>query len=250
LRDVFFLATFRCPAGYNMMLDRRLPEYLERAGSESIWRIYSWEPDAISIGKNQIAGNVLHLDRLDRKGLEVIRRPTGGRAIYHKNDICISSAGFSNSEREAFISAKTIYLEIVEVLKMFFENINIKTVLAKGARLPHEFRGGAGKLPCFLTATPYELTASGKKIAGVALFIGKDRYLMQSSVRIGKYDAEDFRYFKGLSGSGGLLENVTSVEEETKCRPGPEKYADALRKALADYMDGDVITIDAEDILG
>jgi lipoate-protein ligase A len=232
-----------------MEIDRRLLDGLETARRDLFWRIYTWSPPAVSIGKNQAVDHVLDLDRLANDGIEFVRRPTGGRAIYHKNDICISSAG-ALSENSMVTTAREIYLEISKILRLFFKNLGVETMLTRGPRLAPAHRSGIGKLPCFLIATPYELMAAGKKIAGIALFVGKDRYLAQSSLRVGGYGADDFRYFKGLKGSQAALQNVTSVEEETGRRLSCGDYERALRKALSKNESLNVISIGEEEIEG
>ncbi len=243
------MATFERDARTNMEVDRRLLDCLEPAKRDLFWRIYSWNPHAVSIGKNQAVNHVLDLDRLANDGIEFVRRPTGGRAIYHKNDICISSAGVLN-ENSMVTTAREIYLEISQILRLFFKNLGVETMLTKGPRLAPAHRSGIGKLPCFLTATPYELMASGKKIAGIALFVGKDRYLAQSSLRVGVSEAGDFGYFKGLIGSRAALQNVTSVAEETGRCPSPGECTRALRKALSISESFNVISIEEEEIKG
>jgi lipoate-protein ligase A len=244
-----FLATFERDARTNMEIDKRLLDCLELGRRDLFWRIYSWNPPALSIGKNQTVEHVLDLDHMAKDSIEFVKRPTGGRAIYHKNDICISSAG-GLSENSMVTTAREIYLEISRILQLFLKNLGVETMLTKGPRLARTHRSGIGKLPCFLTATPYELMASGKKIAGIALFVGKDRYLAQSSLRVRGYEADDFRYFRGLKSSQAALRNVTSVEEETGCRLSNVECERALRKALSEYESLNVLSIEEEEIEG
>jgi len=215
-----------------MSLDRRMLEGVGRAGRECIWRIYSWDPPAISIGKNQDPDNVLDIAYLSEIGVPAVKRPTGGRAIYHKNDICISTAALL-AGKHGGTAAKDIYLHFADVLVEFFGNLKTKVVLARGERLPGEHRSGIGKLPCFLSATPYELIASGKKIAGIALYVGKDRYLVQSSLRVGSYGRGDFGFFRGIKGTDAVFSNVTSLEEESGRSFSEEELRLSLIKALA-----------------
>lgn len=248
-KKCLFLATFERDAGTNMRLDERLLNGLRSRERELFWRIYSWSPPAVSLGKNQAVESVLDLDRMRDDGIEYVRRPTGGRAIYHKNDICISSAALLR-ENSTVSTAREIYLEISGVLRSFFSDLGVETMLTRGPRLAPEHRSGIGKLPCFLSATPYELMAAGRKIAGIALYVGKDRFLAQSSLRIGRYKAGDFSYFRGLKGSQAALRNVTSVEEETGRRPSNANLERIFRKTLSEYEFINVLSIGEEEIEG
>lgn len=227
-----------------MEFDRRMLERLGQAESDCFWRMYSWDPPAVSIGKNQDSDSILDVAFLTKAGIPTVKRPTGGRAIYHKKDICISAAALLDGKRSSGIAAKDIYLHFADVLIAFFENLNTRAELARGPRLAGEHRSGFGKLPCFLSATPYELIASGKKIAGIALYVGKDRYLVQSSLRVGAYDSGDFAFFRGLRDPERMFPNVTSLEEETGRGFSEEELSQSLVKALAEVDGRFVLNVD------
>jgi len=217
-----------------MDFDKAMLNRLGQNGIDQLWRIYSWSPAALSIGNNQKIDDVLKTEWLTKTGFEIVKRPTGGRAIYHKNDICISSAGFVPESTKISLPAKLIYNSFSEVLQLFFENLNIKTVLARGPRLNHLHRSGIGKLPCFLSATPHELLSeSHKKLAGIALFVGKARYLVQASITVEPMLPEDFQFFRGIVDSQAALENVTSIVDESGRPYSQEEIRLALLKALA-----------------
>ena len=69
---------------FNMACDNALFSVLSRRSAEvtAILRLYSWKIPAITIGYNQDVSKALDLTRVE-DGLPVIRRITGGRAIYH-----------------------------------------------------------------------------------------------------------------------------------------------------------------------
>jgi lipoate-protein ligase A len=243
-KSCYFLSTFRRSSGFNMDFDRRMLEKLGRAESDCFWRIYSWDPPAVSIGKNQNAENILDVVFLIKAGIPAVKRPTGGRAIYHKKDICISAAGMLDGNKRSGTAAKDIYLHFADVLISFFDNLKTRAILARGPRLAGVHRSGVGKLPCFLSATPYELMASGKKIAGIALYVGKDRFLVQSSIRVGAYELGDFALFRGLGETENMFANVTSLEEESGRSFSEEEMRKSLIKALAEVDGLFVVNLD------
>src|SRR5205814_871858 len=73
----------------NMAVDEAL---MERARSTGEWllRVYSWARPTISLGRNQTARDRYNLARIRSEGLDVVRRPTGGRAILHAREITYS----------------------------------------------------------------------------------------------------------------------------------------------------------------
>ncbi len=230
-----------------MDLDRHILQSLDADRRNRVWRIYSWDPPAVSLGKNQKIDQVLDQKSLQKAGVTVVKRPTGGRAIYHKNDICISCAAMLEKRGSSGAAAKEIYLSVAEVLRKFFDNLKTNTVLARGPRLDSMHRSGIGKLPCFLSATPYELLASGKKIAGIALYLGKDRFLVQSSIRIKAYNIDDFRFFTGLHAAPGMLTNITSIEEESGRLVEEREMEQSLIKTLSEVNDCVVNIVDVSE---
>jgi lipoate-protein ligase A len=231
-----------------MEFDRRMMGKVDSDGREQFFRIYTWDPPAVSLGKNQEPDRVLDTEYLSKAGVTVVKRPTGGRAIYHKNDVCISSAGSLHDAAAGGVTAGEIYDNFADTLKLFFENLNTETILARGPRLQAGHRSGIGKLPCFLSATPYELLASGRKIAGIALYVGRDRFLVQSSVRISAYLPDDFHFFRGLNNDGSALAYITSLEEQTGLSFSEDELRNALLKALESGGRYCVINIDEGEI--
>src|SRR4051812_18539212 len=73
----------------NMALDEALMDRA-RESREWVMRVYSWSTPTISLGRNQTAHGRYDLDRIAQLGFDVVRRPTGGRAILHHREITYS----------------------------------------------------------------------------------------------------------------------------------------------------------------
>ena len=67
----------------NMALDAELAAQVAERKSPSIVRIYSWPCPSLSLGRHQKADSLLDSERCRRDGIEIVRRPTGGKAILH-----------------------------------------------------------------------------------------------------------------------------------------------------------------------
>ena len=77
----------------NMERDRALWQKFEADPSGGIrLRIYGWTPPALSLGFHQAEATVYH-DELARRGFDLVRRPTGGAAVLHVDEItyCVSA---------------------------------------------------------------------------------------------------------------------------------------------------------------
>jgi len=84
------LIPYRLDAGKNQMhLDRCLLSHLSKNSEPAgFLRFYSWQPSALSLGLNQAKiPNHWH-ELIKTNGLDLVRRPTGGRAVLHQGDLC------------------------------------------------------------------------------------------------------------------------------------------------------------------
>ena len=73
----------------NMARDHALMERAVLAGEWTL-RVYAWRTPTISLGRNQTARGRYDLERIHARGIAVVRRPTGGRAILHDREITYS----------------------------------------------------------------------------------------------------------------------------------------------------------------
>ena len=67
----------------NMALDEAIMETVRAGTSLPTIRFYGWDPSAVSIGYFQGILNEVNLDATEAAGVDVIRRQTGGGAVYH-----------------------------------------------------------------------------------------------------------------------------------------------------------------------
>lgn len=80
----FRMIPFRYFDAYlNMALDEAIMEAVRNGESLPTIRFYGWAPSAVSIGVFQGIRNEVNLDVTRQAGVDVIRRQTGGGAVYH-----------------------------------------------------------------------------------------------------------------------------------------------------------------------
>lgn len=87
--DWQFLSTGYAPGNENMAFDVALAETLLAGTSVNTLRLYGWAPPAISLGWNQ-SDEALDRMRARASGVDIVRRPTGGRAILHSDELTYS----------------------------------------------------------------------------------------------------------------------------------------------------------------
>jgi lipoate---protein ligase len=158
-----------------MQIDRwLLQEYLAHRQPPTL-RFYQWSPVAISLGYHQRRYPAAW-QSLSYQGepIDLVRRPTGGRAVLHQGELTYSivTAGISGSKLIA-------YQQLCEFLIRGWQSLGVElTYGAKGK----EYRDQAD---CFATATGADLVLSdGYKFIGSAQLIRDGALLQHGSMRL------------------------------------------------------------------
>lgn len=181
MTDTWDLIPFGTFTGeYNMGLDRDLLRQFQ-AGERTrpIVRFYCWDRPTVSLGTNQIANEVVRLEMVQKLGYGLVHRPTGGRALLHKGDLCYAVIA-SRHSHPLFRTLTTTYRAIGQVIAATLTELGINLT-----ELPVEAAGAHGKAnPCFAMLNPFEVTVRGRKICGNAQFRSGDFFLQHGSLRI------------------------------------------------------------------
>ncbi len=163
----------------NMAIDEALFNYVQKNKELSILRFYRWEKPTLSIGYHQKVREVANIDFLREKGIELIRRITGGKVVLHDDEVTYSfssSASFLAENKSVIESFHLISSALIEGLK----------ILRIYARLSSRKYEGLYKtnLPCFSYPTGNEIVVNGRKLIGSAQKRTKDALLQHGSVPI------------------------------------------------------------------
>ncbi len=212
-----------------MGLDRRLLGEL-RGGSRQrpILRFYRWTPPAVSYGYNQGASDSVRVEEARRLGYDVVQRPTGGRALLHKGDLCYAVISHKRWHPE-FRTLSTTYRAISKAHRLALSMLGVTTSesVESGAKATNRLS------PCFAMLNPFEVTVRGRKICGSAQFRAGEFFLQHGSLRIeDNWSGADLAEIwpAGLSLSA---ESVTSLELELGRIPACDEVAEVWREAFA-----------------
>lgn len=146
----------------NMALDQAIAEACAAGTSLPTLRFYRWEPAAVSLGRHQPAAEI-DLAAAEGKGYDVVRRPTGGRAILHTDELTYSVAAAA-SEPLMHGGIMDAYLRLSDGLLAGLHELGLRADRAAG-----HIRAGPEVSPaCFETPSAYEITAQGRKLIGSA----------------------------------------------------------------------------------
>ena len=74
------------PGWANMAIDQVLLQRAQHQG-ESWLRLYQWAPHCLSFGRHEPASRRYDPERIQELGIDTVRRPTGGRAVWHAREL-------------------------------------------------------------------------------------------------------------------------------------------------------------------
>jgi len=206
------------------MLDRR------RSGDDPVLRIYRWRPAAVSAGYHQPESD-FDLTAIADRGWDWVRRPTGGRAILHAEELTYAVAGDSPSTLFGE-GLHDVYDRINRVLAAFLAGLGLHPDISDGESLA-EARGAV----CFRSAGRHELTVAGRKIVGSAQRRHDGKFLQHGSILTGPAHADLLQALiperLPAGGRETLLMQTTHLSEQLGTTPDALDH-DALAEALAE----------------
>jgi lipoate-protein ligase A len=151
-----------------MSADVALLDEAVRLGTASL-RLYRWDPPTLSIGRNQ------PLDGLATDGITVVRRPTGGQAVWHEHEVTYAVA----APISVFGSLRTAYREIHTRLAAALRTMEVDAVLAPGRQA---IRPSGRPGSCFASPVGGEILVNGRKLVGSAQVRRGDALLQHGSI--------------------------------------------------------------------
>jgi lipoate-protein ligase A len=148
-----------------MAVDEAILEACGIKASSPTLRLYAWEPACLSLGYAQPMSDV-DLPALNTRGWQCVRRPTGGRAILHTDELTYAVIAPLTHPLVAG-SVLDSYRRISQALLAALQD------LALSPRADHQHGASpagaqsAGPV-CFEVPSNYEITVEGKKLVGSA----------------------------------------------------------------------------------
>jgi len=148
---------------WNMAVDEAILESVANKGQPPTLRLYAWDPYCLSLGHAQRVIDV-NGGALAKLGWDLVRRPTGGKAILHADEITYSITAPQDEPR---VSGTVIesYQRLSRALLLALNQLGI-TADAK-PKDPSYLQKSADPI-CFDSPSDFEITSHGKKIIGSA----------------------------------------------------------------------------------
>lgn len=157
-----------------MALDEALM-FRARSTGEWVLRVYGWSAPTLSLGRNQSARTAYDAAALANAGIDVVRRPTGGRAVLHDREVTYSVTAPA-------VDAGALKESYTRINRLLLDGLRSLGVAAEVANVPRAPKPDLS--PCFERPSPGELMAAGRKLAGSAQWREHDALLQHGSILV------------------------------------------------------------------
>jgi lipoate-protein ligase A len=190
----------------NMSVDRGLLALCDRGEGNAYLRFYTWAGPTVSLGRFE-STDVMDVEAARRDGVGLVRRPTGGRAVLHGDDLTYTLVVPVGSLGELH----EIYGLISEILAAGLSSLGARVEVRRGrtreGRLTHK--------PCFASVSRYEVTYRGRKLVGSAQRVGRRAVLQHGSIPLGSGYLGIVKYMTLPEPARGAL--LADMKEHTCC---------------------------------
>jgi len=197
-----------------MAVDEAILESCRTGITPNTLRIYTWQPSAVSIGRHQAIREEVDLDIADNLGINVVRRISGGGAVFHDCHGEVTYSIVVNEKLVSEVSGPTVFFRLAQ---------GISLALSKFG-LPSEEE----KIHC------PSIFVGRKKISGNAQ-ARKDGMILQHGTILLSYDPEImYSVLKVKEGRTkrkmvqSVFQHVTTLERELGYIPKQETVAEYL----------------------
>ena len=164
-----------------MAVDEAILESYLESGAEDLpptLRLYGWDPPALSLGKSQPSSGAHAPQVLRERGIDLVRRPTGGLAVLHDRERTYAIIGSLRHEPFRGGVLET-YRSISAALEDAMHSLGV-SASASSARgeSPRPSLGPA----CFALTSAYEIAVADRKLAGSAQLRRGRAFLQHGSI--------------------------------------------------------------------
>lgn len=210
----------------NMAIDEALWRGRQAGTSPPTLRFFAWSPPTVSLGYGQPLDRHVDLQACRALGVGLVRRPTGGSAIYH-----------DGPERELTysVTATAADLAIGSDLLQTYRWIGaallrgLQSLGAPAELVPERPPDGPAPAFCFARTGVFEIEVGGRKLVGSAQRRQGDAFLQHGAVLLG---VDEPRLRTLFPTTRDPLATLTTLQSALGRRPSFDEVADALARAF------------------
>ncbi len=235
----------------NMAVDEAIMRAVTAADQPPTLRFYGWRPPALTLGYHQPFGEGIDADECARRGFDIVRRPTGGRAILHADELTYSVCILQDHIRggqSTMDSYREISRGIIAGLELLGADVSLGD---DGATDREPGPSQTVRSMCFAKTARCDLQAAGRKIVGSAQMRRDGTILQHGSIPITIDLAAQAAVMPGetdgVDASRVLAGAAMSVSELMGRPVGYEELSDAIARGFAGALGIDLTPADLSD---
>lgn len=196
------------------------------AGAPPALRLYRWSPPALSLGRFQPDGD-LNAAACSRWGVQVVRRPTGGRALLHGGDLTYAVAMPRPTGPAGSVDA--LYRRVAGALLAGLARLGVDAAIVRD--------GGPAGPACFAGGQGADLRVGERKLCGSAQLRRDGAVLQHGAVLLERLGFDETDLLRTEAGASERLRSVTVTLGELGAPTDPRTVADALVAGFAEQLD-------------
>jgi lipoate-protein ligase A len=202
-----------------------------------VMRVYQWLPWCISLGYHQ-SDRCLNQDLCRKEGVDVVRRQTGGRAVFHAEEITYSV--ILPRDHALSVSVSMTYQYLSQGLANGLRKLGVPASFQRRAVDLKSHYTKKISASCFSAASLHEIVVHGKKLVGSAQRRLPGGVLQHGSILIGSAHLTLFQYFKGLTGdereslTSEMAGKTATIESVLQSPVSIDRISQALREGMAE----------------
>ena len=218
------LVTEPCDGATNMAIDEAVLLARIQGLAPSTVRFFSWSPPTVSLGYSQPLDDRINLAACRELGVGLVRRPTGGSAIYH-----------DTADREVTYSVVALASDfegagdLLETYRWIGEGLTagLRKLGAAAEMVPIVKPEDPSAPPafCFARTGSYEIEVAGKKLVGSAQRRQTGAFLQHGSILL---EADQARLRQLFPREGDPLAGMTTLEDALGRRPAFDEVVQTL----------------------
>lgn len=232
------IITPEMPGPVNMAIDTMLARRVGAFESRPTLRFYSWKPHCISLGYHQDASD-LDFRQCRESNIDVVRRPTGGRAVFHGDEFTYSIV-FPTGRENFGESIRATHAKVAAWLVHGLRRLGIRAELAmKKPRTNTERDFG---MACFVRAYENEVVVENRKLVGSAQRRWPEVVLQHGSILVRNNPRRSAGALKMNPYRRKRLEallraTTTCLSEHLQCCPVIEDFAFVMAESWSEVFD-------------
>lgn len=216
----------------NMARDVAILEAVSSGDAPPTLRLYGWDPPCLTLGRHQSV-DAADLEFCRREGIDVVRRPTGGRALLHHLELTyavIAPLGSGPLPR----SLQEAYRLICGALVHAMLSLGVEAELT-GGEVNLQLPGPRTAIPCFEAPAGGEVVVGGRKLIGSAMRAHAGTILQHGAIVL-DWDGRLQAGSMGLEDDSVLRPHITTLADELAHPVDPTILRETIVEACAEML--------------